>query len=291
MTTTLQEAASRISQIIQERPGQTMPGSMLALALRLSLPDFAPYQFGALNFRDFIRKHVPSVREIGKAGEDIIYGRKDPEPCSAETPAVSGPAAQRAPDPVLLSVDIPIWKTYASPLTLHRLFGNTETGDLRVVAPGEVAPSLPWVNIPPCAAEVHLRIANEYLQTIQDEGLRKALGAALTGPRWWTGFFLMANQLGLASSWYEFRRRRILTELTNTLQELSVPFKGPKLTIGPRPRAQSEVPVSLSARARPMDEELIRQLALAAVKRMSVEELRTLSLPLGYVADEIRNIG
>lgn len=283
-----ENVAAQIAELIRKLPSKTVAGSRLSAWVGLTFPEFSPAQYSCANLRDFIRTHASSVSEIGRTGEDIIYGLHGAQ--IAEGPEVhktnEQPLSPQDKEP-RISVDTTIWKTFSSPQAPYKLFGHPESGFLQVVAPGAPSPGVPWVNIPSCSPETNLQIAKDFISNLENESHRQLLTQILGIPRWWIPFFINAKNVGLAREWISFRRKRIILEFQESLKSHGIPLgrysrgviRGQRLA---RPSLARALPAAPASKV-----SLLRRVASGAVERMSSEELRALSLPLGHVLDEL----
>lgn len=265
-------------------------GNQLSVVVRTHFPDFDPEAFHCRNLRDFIRKHAAEeVMEISKAGMDIVYGLRSVGQQqalfeSASTADTAKPSDARAPLGQLLA-NPRIWKTFASPDTAFRLFLAPSTKQITVLRPG-YTPDPSWIEVPHISAETLLQIAKDFVSQ-QPDFHRAPLTAALDQPRWWIGFYDLVRTLGLKMRWIYFRRRRIAEEFERAMPTL--PTDSPP-TVQPQDVEATE-PVVPPTRSQPptsgLPASLLKRVAAEVVQRMTDSELRTLSLPLGYVVDAL----
>jgi hypothetical protein len=180
-----------------------------------------------------------------------------------------------------------VWKTFLSPFTPFRLFANPETNSLQVVVPGNPPLPPPWVQIPPCSQETHRQIAQEFISTLPEQTQRVALSNAMAQPSfWWTSYYGVVMQLGLAPAWNAYRRRRLLAELEGALGKHGISLR--RADTGAQAAQRLLAPSGESqAVALASGESLIRSLAAEVVRNMPVVELRALHVPLGYIVDAL----
>lgn len=219
MTTDTTTFSSKIVEILQSSPTRSKKGTDLATELKIH--GYAPAIHGKL--REFIDMNVPSVVRVAHAGKDWIYGLKPPEP--AVDGMAAGTARPRHRDTPVLETTV--WKTFASPNTPFRLYGNQETGELRVIPPNLAAPDgAGWKVIQSCSAQQHMQIAEAWVETIADAKIRSFLETTLragSGPD--SLFFETVKKFGLLSQWNKFRTQRIVTVFQTTLDQLGIPVK------------------------------------------------------------------
>jgi hypothetical protein len=288
----ISEISLTIASLVESAPAKTLPGSVLAVLVKQAYPRFQPCEYGCIKLRDFIKRHVPRVIETGRSGADIVYGMRVQTSDSGPGPDAEqsrSPASHEGIGENLPTLETSIWKTFTSPSGIFRLFGNTQTGELAVVGPNTLAPGAPWVQVPSCSSVALLQMAKDFIDTVTDDLQKQVLSRVLNSPAWWRAFLPAAIQLGLGRAWSSFRRRRILSEFSSILTRLGVPYKlasqRPSAAVLPKTRFTP----SFASPSNPSSEALIRRLALGAVQKMSVVELRALNLPLGYVLDQLVN--
>jgi hypothetical protein len=290
--------ASRISEHIQALPTKTLSGTDLAQFLKFAFPGFSPFAYGVPKLRVFVERYVPGIAPIGRSGGDFLYGVRSPQASEqqTETTVVSVPAASSGPSPhpgmSTASVSHQLWKSFSSPNSLWHIYANTETGDIQVIAPGNPGLSAPWVVIPPLPAEAHVQVARSFIATLSDEKQRNALQSLLLQPRWWDRIYSVSLQLGLLRDWQFHRRREILKAFSEALRSASIPVRQTLSTQSTPLQPISERTLPQDAEhAKPGKDERLRRAVISAVERMSISELRTLSIPVGYLADELRRDG
>ncbi len=290
--------ASRISEYIQARPAKNVSGTELAQFLKFSFPGFSPFDFGVPRLRVFVERYVPEIAPIGRSGGDLLYGVRPPRgpEQQTETNVVNAPAASPGPSPhsemSMSTMNHQLWKSFSSPNSLWHIYANTETGDIQVIAPGGPGLPAPWVVIPPLPADVHLQIAKSFIATLSDEKQRDALQALLVQSRWWDRIYSVSLQLGQLRNWQFYRRREILKGFSEALKIAGIPVKQkPSIHSTPLQPISEQTLAQEAEQARPGKDERLRRAVISAVERMSISELRTLSIPVGYLADEFRRDG
>jgi len=291
---TSDQIASHIVSLIDSSKNREATGAQLSALLRHKFSDFSPPLHGCANLRDFIRRFVPDAIETGRAGADIIYGirgSKETAQPSAQEPGpripVPGSSAFRANIKPEIQVDLRVWKTFASPASQFRLYGNAESGILCVVPPGGAPLEAPWVHIPSCPPETHRQIAEEFVKMLPEESHRVALTQTFGYPSsWWTAYYSVIQQLGLTSVWNPYRRRRILRELESSLEQRGVSTAHIEAASVSHRRAGGAVSDRPSVVAAAQDS-LLRSLAIDVVRNMATAELRALWVPLGCVVDAL----
>jgi hypothetical protein len=289
-----EEVASNISSLVESSRDQKITGAQLSVLIRHKLPDFLPERHGCRNLRDFIQRFVPGITQVDRSGADIVYGvHRSDTPKSNYTgisiasnssvtpPEASGPR----PDAYIRSE---VWRTFVTPSSPFKLYANGESGAVEVIPPRSEPLQSPWVQIPPCPAEVHRQIARDFIASLSDEPSRKALESTLTqSGLWWNSYFSVSQQLGLEWRWKQYRRRRIVTELESSLKEHGVPFTRMLAASSTRRPTSQPLPARSTASADLSEETMLRSLAIDVVRNMQISELRELKVPLGYVIDAL----
>lgn len=268
-----------ITKVATELHPNPIRGGQLSDRLKAAFPNFNSLQFGCKNLRDFIRENIPEVSEVGKAGMDVIYGLRAQQTEMFPAPTVEPPSDRRTSPLGQLLTNPRIWKTFASPQTLFRLY-LLPSGLIRILRPDEAAdPSLP--EIKPISAEALRRMASDFISTLQ-QSQQDILIKALDAQKWWLPFFELVSTLGLRTRWISYRRQRIAEEFEKALSQAiaSVPPM-------PIPSVKPEEPgPSLNERTK-LPDSLLRRIASSVVERMTDSELRALNVPLGYIIDAL----
>jgi hypothetical protein len=260
-------------------------GTDLMSSVRIKFDGFLPAEYGALNLRDFIQRFVRGVVPIDRRGMDYLYGVPQSAGDAVAAPARESPLAADQ------SSDSSIWKTFASPSTVYRLYANKETGKLIAHAPGASPPDSSWVQIPSMTREKHIAVAKEFINTLGDEGQKERLARSFDQPQWWVSFYESIKAEGLAAPWNAIRRKRVIEELTAALESAGVPPKDAASQIAleqrsaPRiaPRPIRSVVAMPSVRSSPR----LKTVAERIVQNMSLAELRSLRVRLGDVFDAL----
>lgn len=279
--TDISEVASFARKTLRDSSPNKVRGGQLSVLIKTNFPDLNLQAAGFRNLRDFIAKTVPSVIEAGRAGTDILYAhREEQQSLFAETGGtVSGGADRTMPVQQLL--DNPkIWRTFASPDSHYRLYLLPD-GRLRVLRPSEIAEPT-WFQIPPVSGETLLQIGKDFVSDLP-EAQRAPLVKYLAEPNWWIPFFEALRDVGLKGRWIVFRRRRIVAEFERALMNAPAVLG----TDTARSVEDEELSTWEGRSAPSVGSSLLRRIAIAAVARMTEGELRSLSLPLGYVVDAL----
>ena len=159
-----QTIATFLVRTLQQVEPRPLKGSELAVLVKTAFQDFAPEAFGCRNLRDFIRKNVPEIVEFSRAGMDITYCLRATKE-RLEVEGATGLESTSAVDQ--LTTDPRVWKTFASPDSIFRLFLLPENGQVRVLHPN--AKPLPtWREIPRMSAEVLLQIGKDFAANLPE---------------------------------------------------------------------------------------------------------------------------
>jgi hypothetical protein len=281
----------KIEEAVHSARGQRVTGVQLSALIRLEDPEFSAQSFGCKNLREFVRKFAPKIAEVGRAGEDIVYGRPSEElpNLTGQSSKKTAPRAEETQGPTTdgtrgpRNIDQRVWKTFASPNTEFKLFANPETGETLTIPPLAAEPDLPWKRIPVCPAETHRRIAEDFISSLPSGPFRTEFSEALLSPsEWWIKFFEVAERTGLKREWSAYRRKRILEELDSAFRRLGIP-------------AQTRVQAHLhpggttnrlvAAAPSPTGDSFLRAIVLRLAQTLSTGELRELKVSLGAIVD------
>ncbi len=288
MASSVEVISAFLVDFLNKTPGRTLSGTQIAQVLRIAHPDFSPASFGCYNVRNFISKYVRSVREVGRAGADFIYGVS---PAASLTPTSSGAPVSDAPFVQSRSrsgyLDAKVWKTFTAPMTPFTLVGNQQTGEIRVQSSKDPEPEKPWVRVPSLSAEFHRELAVEFVANLTSDDSRKILSDTLSRPRWWNEFYSAVMGLALARQWNSFRSRKIMQNYEGSLKALGIPLSQEQTVRSTSSPAPISPPPKQLQMFQTGEDSRLRKLAIRAVERMTISELRALSIPLGYVADEL----
>lgn len=270
------QIASEIIRILEASPSRQLVGSKLSAALKALFPGFNPTSFGATNLRDFIAQHVTSVFQVGTSGLDPIYGLEPPPAAQLyQSSSKQALSPQR-------SLELSAWKTFVTPRGGYRLFANPQTRQLRVIDFRSAPPDDPWQQIPAASPQKHREIGREFVESLQDGDEKRELAKYLDSEFWWVPFFELTRRYGLEKRWREFRHQRLRVEYENALQAAGWGKVGPEVSSGSTSQ-------SLSSEKVPHEEDdFVRKIAMLAVQRASLSDLREMRLPLGLVLDALK---
>jgi hypothetical protein len=288
----IETVVSFLTQVIQNSPTKSMRASQLAVLMRGMHPDFVLFKHGFRSFADFVAKSAPELAVVQRSGGDLVYGIRSEwaaRQSSANAAADSGPEPRVEQAPTF---NVRVLRTFASPNAPYKIFGNTNSGFL-LVRPTRAGPMPePWVEVPVCTASDHVQIAKEFISNLPADSVGASnLQSALGKPRWWDSFSWVARQAGVDKEWHEFRQRRLRVKLQDALIRVHIPIAGP-----PPENSTADQIALPRTENRPRgalisvpSNTLLRRLAIAAIQKMTTEELRSLRLPLGYLVDELES--
>jgi hypothetical protein len=273
--------ARELVSLVQASPGSTSAGVQLATLVRHRFPDFKPVEYSCRNLRHFIAQYAPQIKEIGRAGADIMYGIRSEPQHATETPEATVPVRSHR---AIRRLDPYVWKAFTNPASAFRVHANLSTGELRS-EPAATLPVMPWVLVAPVTGEVHLQIARSFAAALHDLQKRVTLEGLLSQPMWWTKFFAVSMSLGLGADWNAFRGRRLMQELEKALAVLGIPgYAAGEGQQADRYASTSTAPATDS----PMKgDEQLRRVIISVVKKLPTTELRSLRLPVGEVVDAL----
>ena len=264
---------------LQQVSPRSLTGTELAIFLKAAHPEFISEALGYRTLRDFIRKRVPDIVEVGRAGMDVQYSLKDTQ-LKLEIESPSRDFSDSTLDQLMK--DARAWKTFTSPDSPFRLY-LTERGIVRSMHSNS-RPLPEWREIQRISPEALLQIGKDFTADL-DELQKSILVPTFQEPKWWFPFFDRLQSLNLKYKWVEFRRNRIREEFKKRIEDLGT------LSL-PQPQPQEAIlalvtQASAAASAQTQSELSIRKIAADVVQRMTESELRGLNLPLGYVVDSL----
>lgn len=255
------------------REGATQ-GSRLAQRVRNRYPDWTPEQADARNLRDFVERFVDGVSVVGRSGMDVIYG------LSSEASGAPMHGSSRSSGP-----DVNLWRVWVSPNSPYALEINKVAGSVGHV-PRPALSGEDVARLEPAPRERHEEIAREFALRVETERgtpLPKVGGAE----GWWYDWQRSLNTLGLESEWQQHRSSALEAQLRASLEELGLSEEA-------RQQALTTIVRDRTARRRttnsghpPIEDARseLEAIALAAIPRMDVSDLRALKIPLGVVLD------
>ena len=304
---TQQDVSSYLVRVLSDSSTHHLSGAGLSALVKASFPLFSLQELGYLNLRDFIRRTVPEITEVGRAGTDIVYAlrtrrrfetpTREPlspaqtlpsevpaalsttEPPMDSTTIVEASAAQRSALSQLLA-NPKIWRTFSSPDGPFQLYIIPNSGLVRVLPP-QAQPDPSWYKINPISAETLLQIAKDFIDQLP-EPQREPLQSTLSQPKWWFPYFEVLRTFGLTFKWRHYKRRRVAEEFERSIPKLQLRRPAPE----PAPMEPKPALAETTAEPRPA-ESVLKRVAVEVIGRMTESELRALNLPLGYVVDSL----
>jgi hypothetical protein len=286
----LSSIADKIAQIVESSKDKTALGVRLGAALKIAFPDFVPAAYQCKNLRQFVRKHVPGIVETGYSGVDILYtlaAKPESVPVPGELAAPLTPPEEKSPAFISLPADPITWKAYSNPSYRLTLIANPSTGEVKSVGEYEV-PQPPWVSIPKLAPEKHHEIASLFVESLPPAS-KAALQSILADHQWYVSFFGTTKRLGISKQWGLFKREHLIRYFTAALHEKGVVAapSAPKHDLPARSFQTRRTEIRRPALS--LDETQIRELISRLAYTLSIDELRTIKLPLGSVLDALRH--
>lgn len=277
-----------VAAIANAGPDAGLQGSRAGLVLRRVDPSFNPRDYGVKSLTEFIDRYAPQVVRL-RRDPDWVYGLKD----------------WSAPD--IGAVDL--WRVWTSPSSRAKLLIDESGGGVQAAPKDEPNPPARLVLLP-AEAEVHRRIARTFADSLPDvsEPVRESLRQITeqTSVDWWRTWSRelqrISNEVG--TKWRRYRAAALATELRARLEAALQPSAATAAfrTIAGKRRdlaldgAASSTPTQNEKHAAPAQLASVQASSLAelvtrVVRRMSTDELRRLSLPVGLVIDALAELG
>ncbi len=278
--------AKEITRIISTSPEPSVPGTLVAASLKLHIPEFRAANFGCRNLKDFIARYAGDLMVVGHAGLDARYGMKSSGAISRpegklQSPGVAAPATETS-SPKTRYFDAEAFRAYASPSGVFAAYVNRQTGELRAQAVSSAELGGDWVRIPSLSREDHVDMARRFVESLPDKERNELEPLIGAGQQWHVAFWEATRGLNLEPAWKKSRSDRIAVSLTKALEALGVPLRATSSLRRPT-HVSAPSPESLSRPGRAPD--FAKLLAVRAVERMSIRELRGLRLTLGEFID------
>lgn len=256
MATEKSEVIATIRRLVAE--AREIPGSRLAMDLKVAIPDWSAETFGARSLRDFIVNNVRGVVIAGNSGMDVVY--------STSTATRAEPADA--------------WRAWVSPNSPFHLAVDVESGEAVLIKRGATVPE-GHVLVAPATIDEHRAIAREFLAEVPESN-RDVLRKIVDSPdeHWWRRWRFKLTGLNRLGVWSTFRHER-LRELLDTRLSASVlseTARSAATEIAERrgPRKRSGAP------QRAAD---LRVVVAAVIEKMTEEDLRDIKLPVGLLLD------
>jgi hypothetical protein len=282
----LTKIVNRIVDIANAADGKTILGVRLGAALKATFPNFSPPVYQCKNLRQFVKKHVPALKENNYSGNDILYAVIEIGPTSPPS-AASAPEADDEPATILgLPVDSVSWKAFSNPGYPLVVIANPSTSEVKTVGEKEITPA-GWLRIPKLTSQDLRSIAEQFVSGLS-EPARATLTAILAQTRWYVTFFQAAQRHGHGPAWSKFKRKELVARFSSALEKNGInlplsPIEEPAQTI----RASRRPPAALQ-RFQIHDDEL-RDLVTRLAATLPVDELRSIRMPIGFVLDALKH--
>lgn len=252
-----------------------MLGSQVGFVVKQVDPSFQPANFGLTKLSEFIAEHIPQVRPVGTSGLDIVYGL-------AGWPSVQDASLDTWMDP---------WRVWTSPNSRQIVAVDRQSLRARVSTPAAVSPS--EIAVHPAPASTHLAIAKAFLATdeVAAAPLLGQLSDALNArpDSWWRAWQDELRGTELQSAWLAFRHEKLREALVEALVSAGMPGEDAFAVIRmlrQRPTKARRASAQALSGLRNSD---IATLVHQVVDRMTDDDLRRLSLPLGLVLDAMHD--
>src|SRR5271155_3272334 len=194
-----QQVAEEVRRLVVSAGDKGISGSQVGLLLRAKWPSFSPAKLGVATLREFIRNQMSEVKELRRAGGDVIYGLPD---------------VTAKGDREDLDTDLDLWRVWISPLSPFGIAVDPSTGEVRRIFIGDLPEGN--VQIKPAPAEAHRSIAKHFLDTRSetfDQHSRASLNEILdnSDARWWKRWndILKSVSPQITRNWFMFRERAL----------------------------------------------------------------------------------
>jgi hypothetical protein len=282
--TNVEEISTAITSFLHSRPGPAT-GAQISATVSRQFPGISYLDYGCEKLKDFIARHVPGLKAVGRAGGDIVYA------------LASTQSSVLQPQPTKQSADLEaaVLRLFSSPDAPYALYANAEARQLIILLRVETAPGHPWTFVPPLAKQMHENIARDFAGTIEDETKRSYLTEVIGTPRWWLAYWSRAAQSGVQADYRSFRHTRLREALEGTLKNLGFVDTEYTVTASPGAAPSISAPTSPSRAIRPASHDRaetpeLRGIAARFLEHMSATEIREMRVPVGAVLDAIQSL-
>lgn len=232
-TESAEEITGFVVRAIRGSPSRNLTGAVLGNLIKKNFPGFSAASYGCSNLKQFlVRFGSNAVSATDRAGLDLVYSLKMeslPESIDnliAQQRDRSREAAQpgvglrdgyhgRAYDPS-------VWSTFCSPSGPFRLFGNTTSGELRVMGSDSEPLGDDWVQVPSMTGDALKAIAQTFVSGLPDQA-RAECEATFDSERWWIELYAVLKNAGLRSHFQLHRQNIVEQHLMSELKRLGVP--------------------------------------------------------------------
>lgn len=169
----------------------------------------------------------------------------------------------------------PVWHAFVAAVPTGRRFLNRETGEIRLGQDTVPSPSENWVEIKPVDQGEQRTDAEQFLS--RETEITPLIRTALESDRWYLDLPRQLNHF-LAIRWKRRRTQQVVECVEKWRRRHELPdnlvYQAKAAVFAPRTSFEST--------------ENLRELLLAAINRMSTEELLALPLPSRYVVRQLR---
>lgn len=285
----------QIRELLQQHLRVETVGSQVAEILRQHFGH--PVQaraHGFGNLRAMLERYVPELRVVGRSGADLVYRWVDETGSDPPRPGLADTELGAPQSPTL-------WTTWATP-------GSGYNVVLRDDRPQSISatdePEPQGLLLHSTTPAEHRVIAGKFLTAHSEVNpvIRAELGRALEldDEHWWSEWVrALRNERELHSAWVQYRlrelglllRQRIADlGLTEARQQTVMAAMMPPRRTRNHDNGRSEAGSRASAGSPPpevhrLPSNDLRSLVLEAVRRMEIEDLRALRIPVGILAD------
>ena len=281
------ESAEVEAAIIDLVAAGKMQGTDLARQLRDKFPDWEPASVGARSLRHFIDTNVRGIGVVGRSGMDVVYGSVDRHELPINKATVASSEVASSP-PVANA-----WRVWVSPLSPFSLAVNRHTGDVASIARGS-STSGDHVVVEPPGQVVHKEIARQFIATSAGISSDDAFLAVVDAEdeHWWLQWNRALATVGLLERWRGYRASAFESRLAEVLRDhgLGESMVASAVTSVRQLRSAS----AASNEAAPAipnhqgaDRAQLERVLVDVLRRMSLNELRSISVPVGLVFDAL----
>jgi hypothetical protein len=282
------ESAEVEAAIIELVSAGTVQGTDLARQLREKFPDWKPASVGARSLRDFIDTNVEGVGVVGRSGLDVVYGSVDRQ----ELPTTGAKVTSSEVGSLQHAANA--WRVWVSPKSPLSLAVNRHTGDVASVARGASA-SDDLVVVEPPGQGVHKEIARQFIRDSAGLSSSDSLLAVVDGDdeHWWLRWNRELGDAGLLERWRGYRALAFENRLAEVLRDhgLGESLVASAVTSVRQQRSGSastrEAVGAVPSSGRGSDRAQLERVLGGVLSRMSVNELRSISVPVGLVFDAL----
>lgn len=255
--------------------GPGLLGAQAGQLLREADPDFRISDYGVRSLSELIARHVTELVPISSSGADRRYGLAEQATIEAST----------EPERYL-------WQVWASPNTPFALRVDKRTGATVACRADEHSDETYLVLRSPDDAASR-EIASSFLaETAElDPDLRGDLEKieSSADPHWWRlwQYTLRRRAAGQFGAWHGHRRQRLATLLADGLRAGGLTATLVETVVSTVTSSRGSRGVKHIAQARRDTPANLHELVISLVPRLSEDQLRMMTLPIGVVLDAL----